>query len=104
MKFMIPFKIKNKRTGGGRAGGQTDGRAGGRADGRAVGRATTTSPTDTQNRNIVLIATTSTLFKATTKVAAFGRHHKRGGAAFSRAASGLRPRRLFCRFLCSGFE
>ena len=32
-------------------------------------------------------ATTSTLFIATAKVAAFGRHHKRGGAAFGRATS-----------------
>ena len=30
---------------------------------------------------------TSTLFIATTKVAPFGRHHKRGGAAFGRATS-----------------
>ena len=37
--------------------------------------------------NIVLSATTSTLFIATTKVAAFGRHHKRGGAAFAFAVS-----------------
>ena len=37
--------------------------------------------------NIVLSATTSTLFIATTKVAAFGRHHKRSGAAFGRAIS-----------------
>ena len=37
--------------------------------------------------NIVLSATTSTLFIATTKVAAVGRHHKRGGAAFGRATS-----------------
>ena len=37
--------------------------------------------------NIVLSATTSTLFIATTKVAACGRHHKRGGAAFGRATS-----------------
>ena len=32
-------------------------------------------------------ATTSTLFIATTKVAAFGRHHKRGAAAFGRGTS-----------------
>ena len=32
-----------------------------------------------------------------TKVAAVGRHHKRGAAA-------LRPRHLFCGFLCLGFE
>ena len=37
--------------------------------------------------NIVLSATTSTLFIATTKVAAVGRHHKRGGAASGRATS-----------------
>ena len=37
--------------------------------------------------NIVLSGTTSTLFIATTKVAAFGRHHQRGGAAFGRATS-----------------
>ena len=37
--------------------------------------------------NIVLSAMTSTLFIATTKVAAFGRHHRRGGAAFGRATS-----------------
>ena len=36
---------------------------------------------------IVLSATTSTLFIATTKEAAVGRHHKRGGAAFGRATS-----------------
>ena len=34
-----------------------------------------------------MTATTSTLFIATTKLAAFGRHHKRGDAAFGRAAS-----------------
>ena len=37
--------------------------------------------------NIALSATTFTLFIATTKVAAVGRHHKRGGAAFGRATS-----------------
>ena len=37
--------------------------------------------------NIVSAATTSTLFIATTKVAAFGRHHKRGAAAFGRGTS-----------------
>ena len=37
--------------------------------------------------NIVLSATTSTLFITTTKVAPFGRDHKRGGAAFGRATS-----------------
>ena len=35
----------------------------------------------------MLSATTSTLFIATTKVAAVGRHHKRGGAASDRATS-----------------
>ena len=34
----------------------------------------------------MLIATTSTLCIATTKVAAVGRHHTRGGAASGRAA------------------
>ena len=37
--------------------------------------------------NIVLSATTSTLFIATTKVAAVGRHHKRGAAASGRGTS-----------------
>ena len=41
--------------------------------------------------NIVLSATTSTPFIATTKVAAVGRYHKRGGGACSRASG----------FLCS---
>ena len=36
---------------------------------------------------IALIATTPMLFRATTKVAAFGRHHKRDGAGFGRATS-----------------
>ena len=35
----------------------------------------------------MLSATTSTLFTATTKVAAVGRHHKKGGAALGRATS-----------------
>ena len=37
--------------------------------------------------NIVLSATTSTLFLANTKMAAVGRHHKKGGAAFAPATS-----------------
>ena len=37
--------------------------------------------------NIVLSATTSTLFIATTKEAAVGRHHKRGGVAVGRDTS-----------------
>ena len=37
--------------------------------------------------SIVLTATMFTLFTTTTKLAAFGRHHKRGGAAFGRATS-----------------
>ena len=37
--------------------------------------------------NTVLNAMTSILFIATTRVAACGRHHKRGGAAFGRATS-----------------
>ena len=41
----------------------------------------------TYKTSIVLTATIFTLFKATTKVAACGRHHKRGGAAFGRATS-----------------
>ena len=40
----------------------------------------------------MLSATTSTLFIATTKVAAVGRHHRRGAAA-------LRPRHLFCELV-----
>ena len=36
---------------------------------------------------MVLTAAIFTVFKATTKVAACGRHHKRGGAAFGRATS-----------------
>ena len=44
-----------------------------------------------------LTATIFIIFPASTKVAAVGRHHKRGGAA-------LRPRHLFCGFLCTGFE
>ena len=35
----------------------------------------------------MLTATIFTIFTASTKVAAFGRHHKRGGAAFGRATS-----------------
>ena len=41
----------------------------------------------TYKTSIVLTATIFTLFKATTKVAACGRHHKRGGAASGRATS-----------------
>ena len=37
----------------------------------------------------MLSATTSTLFIATTKVAAVGRHHKRGAAAFGRGTSSV---------------
>ena len=33
----------------------------------------------------------------TRSMAAVGRHHRRGAAA-------LRPRHLFCGFLCSGYE
>ena len=35
----------------------------------------------------MLTAAIFTIFTASTKVAAFGRHHKRGGAAFGRATS-----------------
>ena len=35
----------------------------------------------------MLNATIFTIFTASTKVAAFGRHHKRGGAGFGRATS-----------------
>ena len=37
----------------------------------------------------MLTATTSTLFIATTKVAAVGRHHRRGAAAFGRGTSSV---------------
>ena len=37
--------------------------------------------------SIMVTATIFTLFKANTKVAAVGAHHKRGGAAFGRATS-----------------
>ena len=39
--------------------------------------------------NIVLSATTSTLFIATTKVAAVGRHHRRGALASGRGTSSM---------------
>ena len=37
----------------------------------------------------MVTATTLTLFKANTKVAACGRHHKRGAAAFGRGTSSV---------------
>ena len=48
----------------------------------------TTSPTTSSTTSPTTSPTIFTIFKATTtKVAAFGRHHKRGGAAFGRATS-----------------
>ena len=48
-------------------------------------------PKESQGNSLatVLTAAISTIFTASTKVAAFGRHHKRGGAAFGRPTSFL---------------